>query len=102
MLPGWEQRLPFDNYQDQQIIIYDDITPVTEDLLSISEFEEYSRPVPGRTRYMQRYVPGGLATLILVCSNHDIAESYPKESAARIDALRARFIEVQMLRIHID
>jgi len=93
---------PFDNYQDQQIIVYDDITPKADHLLSICEFEDNSRPVPGRTRYMQRYVPGGLAILVIVCSNYNIRDAYPDETDVRIMSLRARFNEYEFLRIHID
>jgi len=92
---------PYDNYQDQQLIVYDDVKPVPEHLLSICEFEEQSRPVPGRTRYLQRYVPGGLATLVIVCSNFTIRtmfENIPEETKL---ALEARFIEKRFVRIDL-
>lgn len=92
---------PFDNYQDQQLIVYDDVKPKAEHLLSICEYEEVSRPVPGRTRYLQRYVPGGLATLVIVCSNFTIRQMFEDIPEQTKKALEARFIEKRFVRIDL-
>jgi len=89
---------PFDNYDGQQIIIYDDIPPSAGHLLSICNSSKYPRPVPGQTRYGVRYVPGNLIPLVIVCSNHDISTFFHDEADVTKDAIRSRFIEVELVQ----
>jgi len=84
---------PYDNYDGEQIIIYDDVIPKAQDLLSITNTSEWQRPVPGQTRYSQRFVPGGLITLVIVCSNVDIDTLFSAEIDVTRDAIHARFQE---------
>lgn len=85
---------PFDNYDGEQIIIYDDVTPNANHLLSITNSSKYPRPAPGQTRYHVRYVPGNLVTLVIVCSNHCIDNLFNAEEPVTRDAIKARFIEI--------
>lgn len=84
---------PFDNYDGEQIIIYDDIIPKPNDLMSITNTSEWQRPVPGQTRYSQRFVPGRLVTLVIVCVNVDIEKMYEAELDTTRAALKTRFEE---------
>jgi hypothetical protein len=86
-------QYPFDNYDGEQIIVYDDIIPKASDLLSITNTSEWQRPVPGQTRYSQRFVPGRLVTLLIVCSNVDIDTLFSAEIDVTRAALHARFQE---------
>ena len=88
---------PYGNYDGEQIIIYDDITPKAGDLLSICNTSAYPRPVPGQTRYGVRYVPGKLVTLVIVCSNLDIDTVMNAEAALTRDAIHKRFIEIELV-----
>ena len=88
---------PFDNYDGEQIIVYDDITPTANHLLQITNASDWPRPVPGQTRYSVRYVPGRLVTLVIVCMNADIDTVFSAEMALTRQALHARFVEYQIL-----
>ena len=82
---------PFDNYDGEQIIVYDDVIPKAEHLLSICNSSAYPRPCPGQTRYHVRYVPGNLVTLVIVCNNHCIDNLFNGESDATRAAIHTRF-----------
>lgn len=88
---------PYDNYNGEQIIVYDDIVPDPQHLLNITNSSDYPRPVPGQTRYSVRYVPGGLVTLVVVCMNEPIDVVYEKQRDTTRDALKTRFVEHQIL-----
>lgn len=92
-------RYPFDLYVDQQIIIYDDLLPKAQHLLVLGNTSAFARPVPGDTRYHQRIIPPGLALWTVVASNLTIAEAFQEETASTIEAIKARFIEIEMLPI---
>ena len=85
---------PFDNYDGEQIIVYDDVIPKAEHLLSICNSSAYPRPCPGQTRYHVRYVPGNLVTLVIVCNNHCIDNLFNGESDATRAAIHTRFREI--------
>lgn len=89
-----DSRYPFDNYAREQIIVYDDVKPRASDLLVLGNHSAYPRPVPGATRYHQRFIPGGLFLWTIVCSNKTLEASFEGEEREVIEALRARYIEV--------
>jgi len=97
-----DTRYPFDNYARQQIIVYDDIKPTASHLLVLGNTSSYARPVPGPTRYHQRYIPGGVALWTIVCINTDISTTYAEEEEPVITAIKARFIEVPLNLVVID
>lgn len=88
---------PFDLYTDQQIIVYDDIVPRAEHLLVLGNSSNYSRPVPGATRYHQRVIPAALCLWTVVCSNKPIESVFEEEGAETIAAIRARFVEIEII-----
>jgi len=92
-------RYPFDLYCDQQIIVYDDLLPKAQHLLVLGNTSKFARPVPGDTRYHQRIIPPGLALWTVVASNLTIAQAFEEESPSTVEAIRARFIEIEMLPV---
>lgn len=88
---------PYDNYDGEQIIVYDDIIPTAQHLMQVTNSSDYPRPVPGQTRYSVRYVPGGLVTLVIVCMNVDIDTLFSAEHVLTRDAIKSRFVEHQIL-----
>jgi len=89
-----DSRYPFDNYAREQIIVYDDVKPRACDLLVLGNHSAYPRPVPGATRYHQRFIPGGLFLWTIVCSNKTLQEFFEGEEAEVLEAVKARYIEV--------
>lgn len=97
-----DSRYPFDNYSREQIIVYDDVVPRASDLLVLGNHSAYPRPVPGATRYHQRFIPGGLYLWTVVCSNKTIDERFEGEGAEVISALHSRFITVTLEPAALD
>lgn len=91
-----DSRYPFDNYAREQIIVYDDTKPRASDLLVLGNYSAYPRPVPGATRYHQRFIPGGLYLWTIVCSNKSLDLAFEDEDAEVREAIRARFIELEL------
>jgi hypothetical protein len=87
---------PYDNYDGQQIIVYDDIPPNASDLLSITNTSATLRAVPGQTRYNVRWVPGGTVTLVIICNNFNIDDFFSAASPVTRDAIHTRFLEIRM------
>jgi len=87
---------PFDQYNGEQIIVYDDIVPKIHDLMSITNSSAHTRPVPGSTRYIVRYVPGGKVTLVIVCLNVDIDTIYSTEMPTSVDPIKKRFQQIRL------
>lgn len=90
-------QYPYDGYDGQQIIIYDDVVPSPKHLLEICNTSDYPRPVPGQTRYALRFVPGKLVTLVIVCSNQDIDTVMATEHPETRNAIHSRFKEIQLV-----
>lgn len=97
-----DNRYPFDNYAREEIIVYDDVKPRAQDLLVLGNHSAYPRPVPGATRYHQRFIPGGHYLWTIVCSNKTIEEQYESEGQEVIQAIIARFITVNLALVAID
>jgi len=97
-----DTKYPFDNYARQQIIVYDDVKPQAAHLLVLGNTSSYARPVPGPTRYHQRFIPGGLALWTIVCINTDIETTFANEEGPVREAVKARFIEIPLNLIVLD
>jgi hypothetical protein len=91
-----ESKYPFDDYINETIIVYDDISPIASHLLSLANSSEHPRTVPGETRYHRRSIPAGTVTLIIVCNNQMIDDYFEKESGSVKNALHARFNEIAL------
>jgi len=63
----------------------------------LGNVSNYSRPCPGDTRYHQRFIPPGLAIWTVVCTNKSIEEEFEEEAVDVKDAIKARFIEVELV-----
>ena len=90
-------RYPFDNYADEQIVVYDDVTPIARHLLVLGNTSNYPRPCPGDTRYHQRHIPPKIALWTVVCTNKSIEQEFGSETEELQEAIKARFVEVQLL-----
>lgn len=51
------QKFPFDKYDGERVLIYDDIIPKLQDVIAFSNVYKTITPVPGDTRYGVRYLP---------------------------------------------
>lgn len=60
---------PFDDYEDQEVIIYDDVFPEFLELLHMSNVVETETAVYGATRYNKRYLKRGQWRYILIFTN---------------------------------
>lgn len=78
----------YEHYDGQRIIIYDDVLPTTEELLSITNTLSLPMTVPGATRYHAVYRPFNVAVTVIVLANKSLSE-YPA-------AIKARFNEHQV------
>nr|AOV86271.1 putative rep protein [uncultured virus] len=92
-----DAKYPFDNYTNEELVVWDDMCPKASILLNLCNFSAYPRPVPGETRYHRRNIPGGTVVIAIVCINMDIATAYSQEHQSVIDAIKARFIEIHLL-----
>jgi len=90
-------RYPFDNYTEEQIVVYDDVKPCARHLLVLGNVSNYSRPCPGDTRYHQRFIPPRLAIWTVVCTNKSIDQEFEEDSLDVREAVKARFIEVELV-----
>lgn len=91
-----DSKYPFDDWIQEQIVVYDDVRPKAEHLLAITNSSKHPRPVPGETRYHRRFIPGGLTTVVIVCNNHNIEQFFEKEGQTTISAIQSRFNEIHV------
>ncbi len=67
---------PYDYYQGEDVILYDDIVPKRSHLLVICNRNRVRKPVPGNTRYGVRFLPLDQQRWVIVLSNqHPIYEA---------------------------
>jgi len=68
---------PFDDYQNQRIILYDDVLPSPAHISRLANRRIRKGPCPGQQRFYRRYLQGEFPLLIIVLRNETIEESYP-------------------------
>lgn len=89
-----ETNYPFDDYDGEDLIVYDDVYPVFQELANVTETSSGNRAVYGNTRYYKRYWPAGEARNIVVLVNRTIDEAFSKAPQSIRDAVHARFTEI--------
>ncbi len=92
-----DAKYPFDNYTNEELVVWDDMQPKASILLNLCNYSAYPRPVPGETRYHRRNIPGGTIVVAIVCINTDIRTTFAGEHHSVLQALEARFIEIHLL-----
>lgn len=60
---------PYEGYNDQSIILYDDIYPTYQELVSCANSYQIPTPVYGKVRYTKVYWPLGQARIIIILHN---------------------------------
>lgn len=94
-----DEKYPYDDYDNEPIVVYDDVSPKATHLLSLANASDYPRPVPGTTRYHRRYIAARVLVTIIVCHNLDIDNYFVNEDPKTIEALKTRFIQINMNNI---
>lgn len=87
---------PFDDYTGEPIVVYDDVRPVPEHLLSICNTSDYPRPCPGSQRYYRRIIPGKTVTLVIVATNFNIDDFMQDQPAETTASIKERFREMHV------
>jgi len=77
---------PYDDYEDEDVILFDDNTPQLEELLIASNCYKIRTPVVGRTRYKKRYWKLNQRRVIIIVCNEQRVPSYIND-----DAFTSRF-----------
>jgi len=84
-------KYPFEGYDDQDIIIYDDREGVSfAELASVLNTWDIIQPIAGEIRYVTKNWKIGHTRSVIVLSNHTIEESMPDD----IQRMRKRFIQI--------
>lgn len=87
-----EGDYPFEGYQNQEIIIYDDRTKVPfSEFSAVLNKWDIIMPVVGKVRYTTQNWPLGHTRSCVVLSNKTIEESMPQEDWVR---MKKRFIQI--------
>jgi len=85
-------KYPFEGYEDEDIIIYDDREGVTfQEFASVLNTWDIIQPVAGEIRYITKNWKVGHTRSCIVLSNKTIEESIPEEDHAR---MKKRFIQI--------
>lgn len=89
---------PFDNYAQEQVIVYDDHFPSFEEIISISNVYKGERNILGDQRYFNKQWKANQQRVIIVLSNHE--PQYGQHMAA-VES-RFRFIYLQQGQLLFD
>lgn len=82
-------RFPFDDYEGEQLICYDDRQSVTfEEYADVLNVWDIRKCVYGETRYICRYWPRGQVRNIIVMANNTIEETIPKDDLYELNVNR--------------
>lgn len=83
---------PFEDYLDQDIIVYDDREGVKfEEFAAVLNTWLIVQPIAGQIRYVTKYWKVGHTRSVIVLSNKTIESSVPPED---VDRMRKRFIQI--------
>lgn len=85
-----KSKYPFDNYNNEQVIVYDDHWPDFDTASNITQVWRVSAPIPGDQRYHAKQWKVNQARLVFVLANKSLEEVY---SSSELPGMRARFIE---------
>jgi len=84
-------KYPFEGYDDQDIIIYDDRESVTfAELADVLNTWDIIKPIAGEVRYVTKNWKLGHTRSVIVLSNKTIEEAFPDD----ILRMRKRFIQI--------
>lgn len=86
---------PFEDYQEEQLVVYDDVIPGFEEVISVSNTYKGWNRIFGGCRYNTKYWPIKKTRTIIVLNNRSISEVYYELPAQQMEAIKARFIEIQ-------
>lgn len=65
-----DARYPFDGYNGERFIIYDDVTPESRDqLISLCDPHLKEHPAPGAQRYGMRMIPAKQLNVVIIICN---------------------------------
>jgi len=95
-----DEKYPYDDYDDQQLILFDDVHPKFEELVSITDVYKSSlKRVYGPTRYRCKYWPMNTEMCALILSNQKPQEVYhPKHH----EAVAKRVIVLEVKKLFIN
>lgn len=82
---------PFENYNDEDLIVYDDKIPKFEEIASVTNTYFVNTPIFGKVRYQTKYWKCGHARNVIVLSNKEMQCVYLDKEK---DAMISRFNEV--------
>jgi len=85
-------KYPFEDYANQDIVVYDDRDGVTfEEFADVANCWEIEKPVYGEIRYKTQYWEPGHVRNIIVLSNKTIEQSMKQEDWSR---MKKRFVQI--------
>lgn len=76
-----DSTYPFDDYNDEEIILYDDVVPKIAELLQVSNCYKIRTPVYGNTRYAKKYWPLNVRRTMIILCNEQRIPSYWRDPA---------------------
>jgi len=77
---------PYDDYNDEDVIVFDDHVPAIEEIINVSNCYKIRTPVWGNTRYSKRYWKMNQRRVMLIICNPQRIPTYWQD-----DAFQARF-----------
>lgn len=72
---------PFDDYNDEELILYDDVYPTIQEILQVSNCYKLRQPVYGSTRYAKRYWAINQRRIMIILCNKERLPSYIDDEA---------------------
>lgn len=76
-----ECTYPFDDYNGEDIILYDDVTPKINEILQATNVYKIDTPVYGNTRYTKKYWPLKQRRVLIILCNKERKPCYMEDSA---------------------
>lgn len=89
---------PFEMYDDEELVIYDDIVPSFAEIADVCNTWDVDKHVFGKSRYVAKLWPLGLARNVIVMSNKRMHQVYKNT----LPAMEARFHEIEIERFIIE
>lgn len=90
-------KYPYDSYQSEEVIAFDDCSPKLDELLIMSNTYQIRTRVYGETRYHERFMEPGSVRLLVVLHNQHPDEVYHEHTELRRSAFWKRFILIEMI-----
>lgn len=87
-------EIRWDKYENEPIIIYDDVVPTLNELLYVSNVYYIPTQYPGKVRYKCKYFATDVRRMMIVISNHTPDHYYwsdEKMSASDVEVRQEQF-----------